>query len=115
MTQICSIYLCLRKKPVFCNDFMKLLNANIMLANFLCQFTMLELLAEFLNGVKYCCQKASQKVLSNHNKHKPTFKKNTFVSKTKSELKSQNELFFLISSKVSNSQSKEFVLITESF
>ena len=55
---------------------------------------MLELLAEFLNGVKYCCQKASQKVLSNHNKHKPTFKPNTFVFKTKSELKSQNELFF---------------------
>ena len=37
--------------------------------------------------------KNSSENLSNHNKHKPTFT-NTFVFKTKHELKCQNELFF---------------------
>ena len=37
--------------------------------------------------------KSTLENLSNHNKHKPTFT-NTFVFKTKYELKCQNELFF---------------------
>ena len=37
--------------------------------------------------------KNSSENLSSHNKHKPTFT-NTFVFKTKRELKCQNELFF---------------------
>ena len=68
-------------------------------------------IAGVLYGVKQWRQKACQKIRQKIS----VIITNTFVFKTKHELKCQNELFFLISSKVNNSKSKEFVLITEIF
>ena len=52
-------------------------------------------------------QKSSSENLSNHNKH--------FCFQDKTWIKMPKWTIFLISSKVNNSQSKEFVLITEIF